>query len=204
MNDNKLIKKLCAGLKNETVKEIINSNGSKSPNGDPQKNGYSFVGGYIYSLIETVSSPDIGIDIDLSYSTVKELVQAAAVEFFIGNAPGSRYSTETNIEIAEKTIASYLICLAMNEENAGIVVSFAADISPDAVFAPNRWSGLESVSRGVLVSVDFLKEIHNSVTFENDVLTVDMEKSIGAYRTLTGKDLRKYGVKSCQFGVDRK
>ena len=56
--------------------------------------------------------------LDLTYDTVGGLLTAVGYEMLAGKPSG--YSLNETIEIAEKTIASYLMLLAMNEHNASL------------------------------------------------------------------------------------
>ena len=123
-----------------------------------------------------------------TYETVENLPAAIGWEFSIGQKPGSGYSVENNVKIAEKTIAAYLDCLAMNEENAGIIIKVTKERT-----STNMGELTATCVRGI-ASVDFLGEITGSVSFSDKKLTVNMDKAICAYKALTGKDLKQYGV----------
>ena len=181
-------------FKNPTLKIIIKKGKNAKTDGTTRDIGFSMIGGYVYSLLEVAGWPEVKLDLDLTYATVKNLAPAIAWEFSAGMNPKSGYTAEQNVEIAEKTLASYLMCLALNEENAVITVKEAKDRSVETINSPSRWSGFDiNVSRGI-VTVNFLKEIIGSVTISGNKLTVRTDKAIKTYKTLTGNDLSGCGV----------
>lgn len=175
-------------FKNKALKKIIENGKNEKVSHDIQENGLTIIGGYVWSLLEIAELPEVNLPLDLTYETVENLPAAIGWEFSIGQKPGSGYSVEKNVEIAEKTIAAYLDCLAMNEENAGIIIKVTKERT-----STNMGELTATCVRGI-ASVDFLGEITGSVSFSDKKLTVNMDKAICAYKALTGKDLKQYGV----------
>ena len=109
-------------IKNKSLKKILENGKNVKNSNDIQESGLTIVGGYVYSLLEIAEWPEVNLPLDLTYGTVKNLTTTIGWEFSAGQKPGSGYSVKENVEMAEKTIASYLACLAMNEENADIII----------------------------------------------------------------------------------
>ena len=181
-------------IKNPVIKTILKKGETGKASGSTAEIGHAIIGGYVYSLLDVAGFPEVNIKLDLTYKTIKELPKAIAWEFSVGMNRKSVYTISQNIEIAEKSIASYLMLLAVNEENAELVVSEASDRNIKTISAPDRWSGFDITARRGIAGVDFLKEIHGSVFINNSELTIQMDKAIKAYKNLTGKDLGLYGV----------
>ena len=175
-------------IKNKALKRILENGKNVKMSSDIQENGLTIIGGYVYSLLEITEWPEVNLPLDLTYGTVKNLPAAIGWEFSAGQNPGSGYSTERNIAIAEKTIAAYLDCLAMNEENASIVIKVTKERT-----STDMGELTATCVRGI-ASVDFLGEIADCVSYLDKNLIVNMDKAVDAYRTLTGKDLTQYGV----------
>lgn len=187
-------------LKYGVVKQDI----GKAVRENPEQIAMCILWGYVLSLHEISESPEVGIDIDLTYATVKNVFPLLAYEFAVGMNPKSGYSLEANIEIAEKTMAAYFMLLAINDDTAVLRVDpFSEHPDNGIIFAPDSWSGLSVHISGLVLRCDLLKEIHGSVTYEKDVLTISEEKLVSAYRKVTGKDLRDCGLDGLQAGFKR-
>ena len=183
-------------IKNIAIQTILERGKNEATTGTALELGYSMVGGYVASMLEIIEGEKLPVPLDLTYKTVGNLPEAIGWVFAACISPGSEYSIEQSVEIAEKTLAAYLICLALNEENAEIDVQEPQDESDETVFSPVKWSGFRVLSRLGTVAVDFLQEIHGSVTFTDQQLTGQMESAVSAYQRLTGKDLAALGVES--------
>ena len=84
----------------------------------PTQLGMHYMVGYLSSLIEIAEHPVVNLKLDLSYETVRNLPGVIAQQFMAGENSG--YSTEVNMEIAQKTIATYLTLLAANQHGLTI------------------------------------------------------------------------------------
>lgn len=161
--------------------------------------------GYYSSLVDLVADSEYHIELDLTYDTVGNLLTAVGYEFMIGMNSG--YSIKEDIEIAEKTIASYLTLLAMNEHGAVLSIVPSIEGFKDVSKTMDiQWGGLFQVFiKGALVQKDLLKAIHGCVSFTDSPakIHIDPQKIATDYKALTGVDLYQYdGFDECEFTVD--
>ena len=179
-------------IKNKKLDIILENVKTKKQPSNLEEIGFSIIGGYIFSLLEISDMPEVNLALDLTYDTIKNLTQAVAEEFCFGMNPQSGYSIDQNIEIAEKTIASYLIGLALNEENAKI------EVIEQKKKTANESGALSLTCFCGESSVDFISEIEGSVRFSNNKLILNMDTAIDAYKHLTGIDLSQFDVESME------
>lgn len=201
-------------IRNERIKEAIEFErrhqilqkslveGSKELRGTNLEEKAMFILlGYVSSLHEISEYPEVGIDIDLTYGTVQNVLSVVLEEFAAGMSPCSKYSLDENIEIAEKTIAAYFMFLAINDDNASLSFDY------DHTF-PNNYeeslAGIRVYLCSRLGRCNLLKEIHGSVFYTERTITIYVDRLIDAYKKITGKNLAEYGVEFSQGVFARK
>lgn len=148
--------------------------------------------GYVYSLVDDIAkTPGIGLSLDITYTAISQLMMALGYEFMIGMNSG--YSVAKNIEIAEKTVAAFLYFLAANEHNVKI------NVEPDAT--SKGWTGLKITASAVMNKIDLLNSISGKISFKDKTLEIKVEDVLNAYKTLTGVDLKEYGIENATINL---
>ena len=149
--------------------------------------------GYISSLDEIAETPEIDLHLDLTYDTIKDFPTAVAYEFGAFEDTSSPF--DNKVEIAIKTIASYLTFLAANEHGLEIIGEFCGDHN-----APDTYSGLFALVGTINAREDFLAAAAGCVEFNGKDLEVYYSKIRDAYMRVTGVDLFvDYGLDDCCF-----
>lgn len=154
--------------------------------------GMNVLYGFVNSLIEVSEFPEINIDLDLTYKTIEGLLPAIAYEFMVGCNSG--YSFDENIDIAEKTIAAYLMFLCANEHDYQIKVT-----KPDICNPNIDWSGMIIKIDNGTKSYDMLDNLRGCVKSKNGVIVIEIEKIIRAYQSITAVDLKQYKWEDVRF-----
>lgn len=146
--------------------------------------------GYVSSLIEHSEMSTKKTPIDLTYNTVKNLPYFTGCEFVGCRCNGD--SDAECIDVAEKSIASYLYFLAANEHNTKIHVEQRP--------GTGKWADyFEICAQGPFMKADFLSDMKGQVVLvEDNVLEIYMDKVIVSYKMITGVDLKDYDVDSMQ------
>ena len=147
--------------------------------------------GYVSSLIEHSELPEINAPLDLTYNTVKNLPRLAGCEF--GGCRNKGDSEAECMDVAAKAIASYLYFLAANEHNTKIRV--------DEYPYTGKWADYFEIStQGTFIKVDFLSDMKGQiVAIEDNILEIYMDNVINSYKTITGINLKEYGVDSARI-----
>lgn len=150
---------------------------------------YQMLWGYIYTILEISEDPMVKIPLDLTYSTVENLPRLVGGAFLASRNQGD--SDAESIEIAEKTVASYLYFLATNEHGTKIQVEKSSN---------GKWaSALEISAQALFIKADFLSDMKGQVILVKDnLLEIRMDKVISSYKVVTGVDLKDYCVDSAQ------
>ena len=157
-----------------------------------EEKGMSVLYGYVYSLVDDIAkTPGIGLSLDITYPAVSDLMASLGYEFMIGMNSG--YSVAKNIEIAEKTVAAFLYFLAANEHNVKI------NVGPDAT--SKGWTGLKITASAVMGEIDLLNSISGKISFKDKTLEIKVEDVLNAYKTLTGVDLKEYGIENATINL---
>ena len=157
-----------------------------------EEKGMSVLYGYVYSLVDDIAkTPGIGLSLDITYPAVSDLMASLGYEFMIGMNSG--YSVAKNIEIAEKTVAAFLYFLAANEHNVKI------NVGPDAT--SKGWTGLKITASAVMNKIDLLNSISGKISFKDKTLEIKVEDVLNAYKTLTGVDLKEYGIENATINL---
>lgn len=157
-----------------------------------EEKGMSVLYGYVYSLVDDIAkTPGIGLSLDITYTAISQLMMALGYEFMIGMNSG--YSVAKNIEIAEKTVAAFLYFLAANEHNVKI------NVEPDAT--SKGWTGLKITASAVMNKIDLLNSISGKISFKDKTLEIKVEDVLNAYKTLTGVDLKEYGIENATINL---
>lgn len=152
-----------------------------------EEKGMSVLYNYVYSLVDDIAkTPGIGLSLDITYTAISQLMMALGYEFMIGMNSG--YSVAKNIEIAEKTLAAFLYFLAANEHNVKI------NVEPDVT--SKGWTGLKITASAVMNKIDLLNSISGKISFKDKTLEIKVEDVLNAYKTLTGVDLKEYGIEN--------
>jgi len=140
---------------------------------------------YLISLIRVSEFPGVNLELDLTYATIGSLPAVIGYEFITGKNSGR--SLAENIEIAEKTVASYLTLLALNLHNSAVVGAATGDINNR-----NTFSSVEVMVGTVFSKVNFLAAMRGQVRYEGTKLTVCLSNIRDAYKQATGVDLTEY------------
>ena len=157
-----------------------------------EEKGMSVLYGYVYSLVDDIAkTPGIGLSLDITYPAVSDLMASLGYEFMIGMNSG--YFVAKNIEIAEKTVAAFLYFLAANEHNVKI------NVEPDAT--SKGWTGLKITASAVMGEIDLLNSISGKISFKDKTLEIKVEDVLNAYKTLTGVDLKEYGIENATINL---
>lgn len=157
-----------------------------------EEKGMSVLYGYVYSLVDDIAkTPGIGLSLDITYTAISQLMMALGYEFMIGMNSG--YSVAKNIEIAEKTVAAFLYFLAANEHNVKI------NVEPDAT--SKGWTGLKITASAVMNKIDLLNSISGKISLKDKTLEIKVEDVLNAYKTLTGVDLKEYGIENATINL---
>lgn len=152
------------------------------------ENGMNILRGYVSSLYEIAGFPEVDQKLELNYESVKNLPVIIAYEFLTGMNSGE--AVEKNIEIAEKSIASYLYLLASNQHNIGLKMDFKGDFD-----APGTFSGIKVTAS----EINFLEAAKGSVKYEDDKITIIVSNVCKAYETTTGVNLREHGLDDAEL-----
>ena len=159
----------------------------------PTEAAMCFVVGYISSLIEVAEYPEVNLKLDLTYETIENLPDAIAYEFMVGMNSG--YSLNENIEIAEKTIASYLTFVAMNEHQLAYTVK---EGTLDPKNPGKNFTGISVMVNNMLAQCNFLEAAHGCLQYKENEITVLVSDVCKAYKNLTGVDLKEFGLDDLQ------
>ena len=155
--------------------------------------------GYYQSLSDLVENSEYKMKLDLTYDTVGGLLTAVVYEMLAGKPSG--YSLNETIEIAEKTIASYLMLLAMNEHNALLNIIRSIEYQNESFDIGIRWAtALKVLIANAVSQFDFLEAIHGKVKMRNGEIRINPRQIADKYKNLTGVDLYSYeGFDECLF-----
>lgn len=161
-----------------------------------EQRGLQFQCSFITSLLEIADFPEVMLSLDLTYETIGNLLTVIGYEF---SAQRGAYDNSTNINILEKSIASYLTWLAANEHNLKIEVTEKRYTDPLQMQWDPLWHGCNIVVCGSLIKEDFLDAIHGQITVTDKKLTIRMRNIIVSYKRITGHDLTADGVDDVQI-----
>ena len=159
----------------------------------PTEAAMCFMVGYLSSLLEVAEFPEVNLKLDLTYGTIENLPGAIAYEFMVGMNSG--YSSAENIEIAEKTIATYLTLVAMNEHKLTYTVKVGEF---DAKNPSKNFTGISVMVNNILAQYDFLDAAHGCLQYKANEITVLVSDVCIAYKNLTGVDLKEIGLDDMQ------
>ena len=159
----------------------------------PKELAMCYMEGYLSSLIEVAEYPEVNLKLDLTYETVENLPNAIAYEFLVGMNSG--YSLAENIEIAEKTIATYLTLLAMNEHQLTYTVR---DEEFDPKNPGKNFTGISVIVNKMFIQCNFLEAAHGCLKYKANEITVLVSNVCKAYKNLTGVDLKEFGLDDLQ------
>lgn len=169
-------------------------------NAAPEQAGMSVLYGYVLSLWEIADDPQVALKLDLTYATVGNLAGAIAYEFSAGMR-SPQYTLTKNMEIAEKTIAAYLMFLAANEHGMKIKVKKKDDLTIESLKDTMSWVGYDITVGTVFAEADLLKVIRGKTEYRDGRYYIYLKDICEAYRKLTGHELREDGVEDaeCRF-----
>ena len=157
-----------------------------------EQRAYKFIMGYLHSITRALESKSDTMKLDLTYETVENMYTGLGALFQWQKH--QKVQTEMNIQIIEKSIAAYLILLAINEHNAAISVTPKKQLG--------GWSGCDIVLEKSGKKVDFLKDITGKVYFKGGKLIIYMKQLMATYKDFTGKDLAECGIDDIEISFD--
>lgn len=163
--------------------------------------GMSILWGYVSSLCEVSKDLAVNAELDLTYSTMLNFMKAVGGVFASVSNPLAGNTEKTIAEIIEKTIASYLMLLAINDDKANIFFSRDIGTSAAELYSPVKWSGIKIEIGNMLWKSDFLDAIHGAATVKGNELIVRTDKIVRAYQQLTGKNLADFGMEDMTVSV---
>lgn len=201
-------------IKNEQIKKAISfekknkvfAKDAKSAakvyeNATAEEMGMSILWGYVSSLCEVSKDLAVNAELDLTYSTMLNFMKAVGGVFASVSNPLAGNAEKTIAEIIEKTIASYLMLLAINDDKANIFFSRDIGTSAAELYSPVKWSGIKIEIGNMLWKSDFLDAIHGTATVKGNELIVRTDKIVRAYQQLTGKNLADFGMEDMTVSV---
>lgn len=150
--------------------------------------------GFLTSFLEI--SEMRGIELDLTYSTFKNVCAGLGALFAFQKKHYEHYS---NVDIIAKTLASYLSYLAINEHNCWFrSTCYLAQIKAGKGPKQPLWANVDFIAVGRKNKyVDFLpcckEAVKPGTIMIPDGLTVRIDPIVEEYKKLTGVDLKEYG-----------
>ncbi len=163
-----------------------------------QRLGEELVIQYAMDLI--YSGARVGVSLDLTYATVKELPVALKCRY---QECRKEYSAADSAGSLAKSLAAYLFALAMNLHDCRLKVTQV--VSPLSTPTENRepmW-GVFRISAGFKKECDLLLPVDRGIRFlgqpGRQMLTIDVSHLIQAFKTAFCVDLRDYGLTNIVF-----
>lgn len=166
---------------------------------------FSIMIGYLSSVCEMADEyndqTDENVSLDLTYDTVANLPAVLGYQYFAYVRSGS-FTSEKALEIANKTLAAYLMILCMNEHMCfptvsrlnnydAIMKSIAGD---NDLTHQDSWMGY-TIKVGVNKEYDLLQELGQVVKVRaSGVFRVRISRLVELYKQMCGVDLREKGL----------
>lgn len=166
---------------------------------------FSIMIGYLSSVCEMADEyndqTDENVSLDLTYDTVANLPLVLGYQYFAYVRSGS-CTSEKALEIANKTLAAYLMILCMNEHMCfptvsklnnydAIMKSIAGD---NDLTHQDSWMGY-TIKVGVNKEYDLLQELGQVVKVRaSGVFRVRISRLVELYKQMCGVDLREKGL----------
>lgn len=166
---------------------------------------FSIMIGYLSSVCEMADEyndqTDENVSLDLTYDTVANLPVILGYQYFAYVRSGS-FTSEKALEIANKTLAAYLMILCMNEHMCfptvsrlnnydAIMKSIAGD---NDLTHQDSWLGY-TIKVGVNKEYDLLQELGQVVKISaSGVFRIRISRLVELYKQMCGVDLREKGL----------
>lgn len=166
---------------------------------------FSIMIGYLSSVCEMADEyndqTDENVSLDLTYDTVANLPAVLGYQYFAYVRSGS-FTSEKALEIANKTLAAYLMILCMNEHMCfptvsrlnnydAIMKSIAGD---NDLTHQDSWMGY-TIKVGVNKEYDLLQELGQVVKVSaSGVFRIRISRLVELYKQMCGVDLREKGL----------
>lgn len=166
---------------------------------------FSIMIGYLSSVCEMADEyndqTDENVSLDLTYDTVANLPAVLGYQYFAYVRSGS-FTSEKALEIANKTLAAYLMILCMNEHMCfptvsrlnnydAIMKSIAGD---NDLTHQDSWMGY-TIKVGVNKEYDLLQELGQIVKVSaSGVFRIRISRLVELYKQMCGVDLREKGL----------
>ena len=166
---------------------------------------FSIMIGYLSSVCEMADEyndqTDENVSLDLTYDTVANLPLVLGYQYFAYVRSGS-FTSEKALEIANKTLAAYLMILCMNEHMCfptvsrlnnydAIMKSIAGD---NDLTHQDSWMGY-TIKVGVNKEYDLLQELGQIVKVSaSGVFRIRISRLVELYKQMCGVDLREKGL----------
>ena len=163
-----------------------------------QRLGEELVIQYAMDLI--YSGARVGVSLDLTYATVKELPVALKCRY---QECRKEFSAADSAGSLAKSLAAYLFALAMNLHDCRLKVTQV--VSPLSTPTENRepmW-GVFRISAGFKKECDLLLPVDRGIRFlgqpGRQMLTIDVSQLVQAYQDSFGIDLCEHGLTNIAF-----
>ena len=142
------------------------------------------------------------ITLDLTYDTIANLPVVLGYQYFAYVGSNS-YTSEKALEIANKTLAAYMMLLCMNEHmcfptiskhhNFDEILRSIAGVGVDLIH-PDTWKGY-TVKVGVNKEYDLLHELGQTVKVSaSGAFRIRISRLVELYKQMCGVDLREKGL----------
>lgn len=150
------------------------------------------IGGYAVELVR--AAEEAGLDLDLTYDTLKNLPAAAMLLY--NKQHVNDYDDERNKRVTCRTIAGYCVTLLINNHDSGIEVKSYSNSKDET--RPEQWADRYVLKFNHKKNSDLLPYVWEGATdypieIDNGFM-IDVNPLIEAYARLTGVNLAEKGL----------